>query len=175
MNLVLTGYRCSGKSTIGRILASRLDMDFCDTDAFIEERIGKTVETLVAEYGWSRFRKEERKAVETLARLDSRVIATGGGVVLDRRNVRDLKSNGWIVWLKAERAILERRMGQEQESGIVRPSLTGTDSREETAEVLEKRTPYYAGAADFVVDTGRLSPDAAAEMIIKAFETARGA
>jgi shikimate kinase len=175
MNLVLTGYRCSGKSSVGRKLASRLGMEFCDTDAFIEKRTGKTVERLVAEYGWSRFREEERKAAEILGRLDSLVIATGGGAVLDRRNVRDLKSNGWIVWLKAEARILERRMRQEQESGTVRPPLTGTDSREEIAEVLQERTPYYAEAADFVIDTGRLSPDAAAEEIIKAFERARGA
>jgi shikimate kinase len=174
MNLVLTGYRCSGKSSVGRILASRLGMEFCDTDAFIEKRTGKDVETLVAEYGWGRFREEERKAVEALGRLDSWVIATGGGVVLDRRNVRDLKSNGWIVWLKAEPGILERRMRQEQERGMLRPSLTGTDSRGEIAEVLEERIPYYAAAADFVIDTGRLSPDAAAAEIVEAFETARG-
>jgi shikimate kinase len=175
MNLVLTGYRCSGKSSVGRILASKLGMEFSDTDAFIEERTGTDIETLVAEYGWDHFREEEQKAVGLLARLDSRVIATGGGVVLTEKNIRNLKAKGWVVWLKAEPRVLEKRMREEQERGVVRPPLTGEDPLEEIERVLEERTPYYEESADFVIDTGRLSLHAAAEEIIRTFETARGA
>lgn len=175
MNLVLTGYRCSGKSTVGKILASRLGMVFCDTDGLVQERTGKDIRTLVAEYGWDHFRREEQKAVEALARLDDQVIATGGGAILGRENVRNLKANGWIAWLRAGPRILEKRMREEQEKGTIRPSLSGVDPVGEVSMVLDERIPYYAEAADFVVDTESLSPDAVAEEIRKAFESARGA
>ena len=69
-------------------------MMFCDTDGLVQERTGKDIRTLVAEYGWDRFREEEHKAVETLARLDDQVIAMGGGAILDRENVRNLMAQG---------------------------------------------------------------------------------
>jgi len=175
MNLVLIGYRCSGKSTVGRILASRLGMVLCDTDTLVQERTGKEIKSLVVECGWNHFREEEQKAVEVIARLDSRVIATGGGVVLNRENVRNLKANGWVAWLKAGARVLEKRMSKEQEKGRTRPSLIGADPVEEISRILEERIPFYVDAADFVVDTESLSPDGVAEEIMKAFETARGA
>lgn len=174
MNLVLTGYRCSGKSTVGKILASRLGMVFCDTDALVQEQTGKDIRTLVAEYGWDHFRQEEQKAVEALTRLDKRIIATGGGVILNRGNVRILKTNGWFAWLKTGTRALERRMRKAQEKGSIRPSLNGGDPVEEIRRVLEERTPFYAQSADFVVDTESLSPEEVAEEIRKAFETTRG-
>ena len=175
MNLVLTGYRCSGKSSVGRILAARLGMVYCDTDALVQERTGKDIATLVAGYGWDHFREQEQKTIEALARLDSRVIATGGGVVLNRENVRILKANGWFAWLKTGPRILEKRMRKAQEKGSIRPSLRGVDPVEEIRRVLEERIPFYAEAADFVVDTESLLPEGVAEEIRKAFETTRGA
>ncbi len=150
-------------------------MVFCDTDALVQERTGKDLATLVAAYGWDHFREQEQEAVAVLARLDDRVIATGGGVILDRKNVRNLKANGWIAWLKAGPRILEKRMRKERKKGRIRPSLSGVDPVEEIGKVLEKRIPFYAEAADFEIDTESLSPDVVAEEIRKAFEIARGA
>jgi len=174
MNLVLMGYRCSGKTSVGKILARRLGMRFCDTDAFIEKQAGKDIKTLVAQSGWACFRERERRAVEVISRLDRTVIATGGGVALDEGNVRNLKKNGWIVWLKAEPQVLEKRMGKEKEAGRHRPSLTGGDSVKEIRKVLEKRAPFYDDAAHLVVDTTALSSDAVAERIMNAFQMVGG-
>jgi len=175
MNLVLTGYRCSGKSCVGKILASRLDMVFCDTDAMVQEQTGKDIITLVSQYGWTRFREEEQKAVEALAGLDDGVIATGGGLVMDPENVKSLKANGWFAWLKAKPRTLELRMRKAEGRGSHRPSLRGVDPVEEISGILRERTPIYAKTADFAVDTEQLLPEEVAEEIRNAFEKSRGA
>jgi shikimate kinase len=174
MNLVLTGYRCSGKSSVGRILAARLGMVYCDTDALVEDRTGKNIKTLVSEYGWDHFRDEEKVVVECLARMDDRVIATGGGVILNSENIKSLKANGWFAWLKTGPRVLEKRMRKAQKNGSTRPSLSGADPVDEIGRVLEERAPSYAEAADFVVDTEPLSPEEVAEEIGNAFEKSRG-
>jgi shikimate kinase len=173
MNIILIGYRCSGKTEVGKILARRLGMEFCDTDAYVERSAGKAVERVVAEEGWDHFRLEERRAVAVLAKGDRQVIATGGGVVLNEENTRKLKENGWIVWLKATPETLEGRMEADERAERLRPSLTGTDPREEIRAVLEERAPLYEKASDFAIDTTRFSPDEAVGGIVKAFEERR--
>ncbi len=173
MNIILIGYRCSGKTEVGRILARRLDMGFCDTDAQVERLTGKAVERVVAEEGWDHFRQEERRAVAILVKQEQQVIATGGGVVLNEDNTRKLKENGWVVWLKAGTETLEKRMKTDERAERFRPTLTGTDPRGEIRTVLEVRVPLYERAADFVIDTTRISPDETAGWIVKAFEERR--
>jgi shikimate kinase len=142
MNIVLIGYRCSGKTVVGKILASELGKAFLDTDALIEE-------------------------IEEVSRRNNLVIATGGGIVMDEENVKNLKQNGWLVWLKGKPEVLKERMAKEQGSGRVRPSLTGVDPLEEIREVLNAREPFYERAGDLVVDTSNLSIRDAADLIIE--------
>ena len=91
MNLVLIGYRGSGKSTVGRRLAASLKMTFVDTDDLIEEREGISITDIVKSHGWGHFRKLENHVIEEISKKDLLVIAPGGGAVLDTDNVKALK------------------------------------------------------------------------------------
>jgi len=168
MNIVLIGFRCSGKTTVGKALARELGRDFLDTDALIEENTGCSIETMVSAKGWDHFREIERKTIEEISRKENLVIAAGGGVVTDSENVKNLGRNGWVVWLNGSAESLMERMDKEQRSGKIRPSLTGDDPLKETREVLRVRTPLYQQAGNFRVDTSALSVREVADRIIKA-------
>ena len=167
MNIVLIGYRCSGKTAVGRDLAERVGMVFLDTDVLIEEDAGSPIEAVIATKGWDHFRNMEKKMIKKVSRGDNQVIATGGGVVVNQENVKDLKHDGWIVWLDGNPEVLKERMDIEQQSGNIRPSLTGADPLTEIQEVMNTRRPMYEEAADFVVDTTTLSIPEAAALIIE--------
>jgi shikimate kinase len=167
MNIVLIGYRCSGKTAVGKTLARDLDREFLDTDALIEEDVGRSIETMISTKGWNRFREIERRLVQQVSRRNHLVIATGGGIVMDEENVKNLKQNGWVVWLKGKPEVLKERMVKEQDSGRIRPSLTGADPLEEIKEVLNVRKPFYKRAGDLVVDTSSRTIGDVAALIIK--------
>lgn len=166
MNIILIGYRCSGKSTIGSLLAERLNRPFFDTDRAIEERTGRSVQDLIAMAGWASFRKAERRTIQGLAGMNDLVIATGGGVVLDPQNVSDLRANGWVVWLKADAAAIRCRMQQDPDETLCRPPLAGADPCTEIDRVLGSRTPLYESACDCALDTTSMSPLAIAGEIL---------
>ncbi len=157
MNIVLIGYRCSGKTGVGKILARELKRKFLDTDTLIEEDAGCSIETIVSSEGWDYFRDLEKRIVKEVARENNLVIATGGGIVMDRDNVNHLKRNGWIVWLKTDAQTVKERMVKEERSGIKRPSLTGNDPLEEIEQVLCVRAPIYQQAGNLMVDTSTSS------------------
>jgi len=166
MNIVIIGYRCSGKTAVREILAPELGMDFLDTDALIEEKACCSIEALVSLKGWDHFRKIEKGLVQDLSTGDNLVIATGGGVVMDEGNVKNLKKNSWIVWLKGRPEVLKERMERDQRSGKGRPSLTGSDPLEEIEHVLSIRNHLYGQAGNFMVDTSDISVPEAAALII---------
>lgn len=176
-NIILIGYRCSGKSTVGRIISQKLNMDFLDTDEMIERHELLPIGRIVEEKGWDYFRKLEKKVVADLSNKNGVVVATGGGVILDDDNVRVLKANGWIVWLKADAPVLKQRMREQITDGVMRPSLSGGNPIEELDDVYSSRISYYNKAADFIVETSMISPGEVAEIIITEYKTAlsRGA
>jgi len=153
MNIVLIGYRCSGKTEVGKILARELEKDFLDTDELIEDNAGCSVEAIISRDGWNHFREIEKSLIEKVSRRNNLIIATGGGVVMDEDNVKNLKKNAWIVWLNGESEVIRERMDKEQRSGKIRPSLTGEDPLEEIKQVMDVRIPFYKKAANFVVNT----------------------
>jgi len=167
MNIVLVGYRCSGKTSVGKVLAHKLNRDFMDTDALIEANEGCSIEEIISKKGWNYFRELEKQIVREVSEKTNLVIATGGGVVLDDENVINLRKNGWVVWLNAEAEVLKDRMGNDQRSGNIRPSLTGKDPLEEIREVLDLRMPLYEKAGDFIADTGADHPQGLADSIMK--------
>jgi shikimate kinase len=167
MNIVLIGYRCSGKTAVGKILARELGMDFLDTDALIEDRAGCPIEKIVSSKGWDHFRKIEKRLTAEVSGRDDLVIATGGGIVMDDDNVKNLKENAWIVWLDGNPEVLKERMDRERRTGKIRPSLTGADPLEEIEQVLGMRRPLYEDAGDLTVDTSSLSIQEASALIMK--------
>ena len=101
MNLILIGYRCTGKTTIGEILAEKLGWPLVDTDTLVQERAGRSIQEIVAEGGWPDFRRREREIIADVAARDRQVISAGGGAVLDEENARALRAGGRVVLLTA--------------------------------------------------------------------------
>ncbi|MBU0652581.1 MAG: shikimate kinase [Proteobacteria bacterium] len=165
MNIILMGYRCTGKTVTGRYLAARLGLPYYDTDELIARQAGRTVEAIVAEQGWPAFREAERAVIAVLSRTDRGVIALGGGAVLDAQNVENLRGNGLFVWLVADAEIIADRMGNDPASGPQRPSLTGRPSIMEVKEILAEREPLYRRLAALAVDTTENGVEAVAEEI----------
>lgn len=167
MNIVFTGYRCTGKTSAGRRLASQLGFDFHDVDDLIVARAGRSVEQIVTEGGWPAFRELERTVIGELACLDRCVIAPGGGATMDARNVDQLKKNGLFVWLVADSATIAQRLTKDQTGGAPRPSLTGKPVEMEVQDVLAQREPIYRRIADLLVDTSRRSIDKVADTVLQ--------
>lgn len=153
MNIVLIGYRCSGKTTVGRALAKTLGRQFVDTDGAIEEYARTSIEHLVAGYGWDCFREVEERVLKRVCGKDNLVIATGGGAIVREVNRTAFKRNGWVVWLQGKIEVLKRRMKKEESMGKLRPSLTGPNPFSEIEKVMESRQRLYKGMADLIVDT----------------------
>lgn len=168
MNIVLTGYRCCGKSSVGRYIAQKTGRKFIDTDDLIEKKAGIKIEEIIANYGWEYFRKLEKDAVREISNEDNIIIATGGGVVTNDENVFNLRKNGFVVWLDGDADIIRDRMSMDEEKkSNVRPSLTGENPADEIAAVMAAREPLYEQASDMKIDTSRLSIAEAAEQIIE--------
>lgn len=165
MNIVLIGYRASGKTSAGRDLARLLGRPFFDTDRMIFAKTGRTIPEIVEASGWKAFREVEKTVIAELSGLDEVVIALGGGAVMDPENVAMLGERGRFVWLQADARVLALRMGNEQNGVAHRPSLTGAGTLAEIEEVLAKRLPVYGTVADVIVDTaGKYPAGIAAEI-----------
>lgn len=175
MNVVLIGYRCAGKSEVGRRLALCLQRPFVDTDDLIEERRGALISDIVKSDGWDYFRTMEKKIIEEISKGDRLIIAPGGGVVLDAENVVSLRKNGLVIWLKADPKILLKRMGEDPQTNSRRPALTRKGALEELKEVMAHREPFYERAADVQLDTSTLELEAVVKRVLSVIEEKRGA
>jgi shikimate kinase len=162
MNVVLVGYRGTGKSVVGQLLAGQLGLRVVSLDAELQRKAGKSVPEIVQEAGWPGFRDLEEQVVATFAAQDGQVIDCGGGGVERGANFGRLPAAGPLVWLNASTAPMVRRI----QGDTQRPSLTGAKSfTDEVEEVLQRRTPLYRRIAHHEVDTdGRSVEDIAAEI-----------
>jgi len=168
-NLYLVGYRCTGKSRAGRLMAERLRWHFADSDQVVESQAGRTIDQIVAGEGWPGFRKRERVALRQLCLHCDTVVATGGGVVLNSENVDDMRRTGHVVWLRAEIETIAARMQADAQRASQRPSLTGQSAMAEIESVLAERETLYQAAADYIVKTDRLSLLDVAERVVDWF------
>jgi len=168
MNIVLIGYRCSGKTRVGRILAWDLKRHFLDTDHLIEVKTGMPIDSYVTRYGWNDFRNVERTVIDESASNDNVVIATGGGAVMDHMNVQKLRRNGWVVWLDAGAAAIRERMARAQQQGDIRPQLSENDPLEEVDTMLRERRAAYEQASDWALRTDTRSPQEVERAIMRA-------
>ena len=164
MNIVLIGYRGTGKSHVADLLAELLHRSVFHMDQEIVALAGMDVSHIVSHYGWEHFRDLESKAVLTASKRDQLIIDTGGGVIVRDSNVQNLRVNGITFWLKARPQTIAERIKDDTE----RPSLTGGKSfLEEIEEVLDNRTPRYQAAADYEIDTDSLSPEEVVARIVQ--------
>ncbi len=167
MNIVLIGYRGTGKSTVGKVLAARLVLPLVSTDAEIVRRAGRSVPEIVAQHGWEHFRDLESTVCRDFSTRDGLIIDTGGGAILRQENVACLKKNGTLFWLTASIATIASRIGRDTQ----RPSLTGTKSFvDEIEEVLAVRTPKYREAADHIVPTDGCTINQIVETILSSIQ-----
>ncbi len=163
MNLVLIGYRGTGKSTIAHHAAAHLGWRVVSTDARIVEQAGRSIPDIVARDGWDHFRGLETAVCVALKAQDRMVIDTGGGIILRPDNIAALKPNGLVCWMTATVDTITRRIADDTR----RPPLTaGKTFVEEIQEVLTDRIPKYREAADYIVATDdRLPEEIAVEIV----------
>jgi shikimate kinase len=163
MNIVLIGYRGTGKSTVGKLLAARLGRELVSTDAEIIKRAKRTIPEIVTQEGWEYFRNLESDICRELASRDKLVIDTGGGAILRTQNVEALKKNGTVFWLTASVETIGKRIGGDNQ----RPSLTGAKSFiDEIQDVLRERTLNYQAAADYTIATDDRSVNQLVETLL---------
>jgi 3-phosphoshikimate 1-carboxyvinyltransferase len=161
-NIVLIGYRGSGKTSTSRYLNSRLQRGIISIDSEIEKKVGN-IKTFVKNQGWKKFREIESSVIKGLS-ATGLIIDAGGGIVENPENLMFLKSNSTIIWLKASPSQIRKRI---KNSGN-RPSLTdGKSFLDEIEEVLEKRVPEYMQSSDFQVDTDSKTPKQVGDEILE--------
>ena len=169
MSIVLTGYRGSGKSTIGRKLASRLWQAFVDVDDLIVRRAGKTIREIFTDHGEPHFRQIEAEVVREVACLDDCVIGLGGGTLMREDNRAALKQAGHkIIYLRCEPEELVRRVEADPATAETRPNLTNLGGGlDEIRAMLLQREPVYRAAMHAELDVTSLTPDEAVVYIVK--------
>jgi shikimate kinase len=141
-NIIITGFMGTGKTTVGRLLATQLGYDFVDTDELIVAQSGQTVEEIFREKGEKVFREMEQAVALELSKKEGLVIATGGGTMLDPSNAAVLGKRGRVFCLVARpEDIMERLEGDRE---IARPLLDGPDPMARLLEIMRKREEGYA-------------------------------
>jgi len=150
---VLVGLPGSGKSSVGRRLAQRLDLPFFDSDVVIEQRLGCAIREYFEREGESRFRDIEQQVVAELASIPRGVVATGGGAVLRDANRRVLQVGAHVIYLRSSPEDLYRRLRHD----VKRPLLQVDDPLARLRDLHAQRDPLYRQTAHTIVDTGRPS------------------
>ncbi len=168
--IFLVGARGCGKTTVGQALALAQGCQFIDTDFWLQETAQQTIADIVSRDGWDAFRAQETTALEAVT-ASSRVIATGGGIILSEYNRRFMREKGIVVYLCAPVAVLAERLEAFPEEGQ-RPTLTGKPISEEVSEVLALRDALYREAAHHVVNAAQ-SPEQVVSDIEAALQLAR--
>ncbi len=153
MNIYLIGYRCTGKTTLGRALAERLSRPFVDMDDALTAAEGRSITEIVQAHGWDHFRELEKTLLQRLACRQDLVVGTGGGIILAEENRRILRDSGKVVWLRCRPETIERLMTADPRSREMRPSLTAGGLREEIATTLAAREPLYRETMDIALET----------------------
>ena len=164
MNIVLIGYRGTGKSSVARILGQRLRRKVISTDEEIVKEAGQPIPQIIEQFGWDHFRRLETQMCQNLTDQKNLIIDTGGGLILKEENVTMLKADGKIFWLTAEVSTIVSRISGDTQ----RPSLSGTKSFvEEIGEILEIRRPHYQAAADVIIPTDNETAETIANQIVE--------
>jgi len=170
--LILTGYRATGKSRIGRLLADHFRCDLVDTDTLISEQAGMTISELIADQGWEVFRRLEQEVLAGLSVRTDVVIATGGGAILHEQAWQTLRKRSIVCWLTAEMTTIQERLARDERSADLRPPLSGMQPADEIRHQLALRQPLYRRGSDFAVSTDQKAPETIAGEILRQIEAA---
>ena len=166
-HLFLTGFRGTGKSTVGRLLALRLGMPALDLDELIEQRADQSIREIFEQGGESLFRELESQALDEVVQRPPTVIALGGGAILREGNRQLLRGRGICFWLDADPETILGRLQRDETTADRRPALTHLPELEEIRQLLEQRRPLYQAAADHRVETAGREAEQIAEQILE--------
>ncbi|MFH2059294.1 MAG: shikimate kinase [Pseudomonadota bacterium] len=164
MNIILIGYRGTGKSVAGQIISKELDMAYVGMDSEIVKHAGMPIPEIVEKFGWPKFRDLETQEALAIAKKDNMLVDTGGGIIERPENMEALQKNGMVFLLTASVDTIVERI----QDGTQRPALVeGKTFTQEVAQVLEQRKDRYESAARFVIDTDDITPEQVAFKIIE--------
>jgi 3-dehydroquinate synthase len=150
-NIFLVGLMGSGKTTIGRALAKKLNKRFVDADHEIEARTGATIPLIFEIEGEASFRQREADVIRDLTAEEGLVLATGGGAIMNPQSRAYLKSRGTVVYLRASVASILQRTSHDKS----RPLLQTADPKARIEELSRERGPFYEEVAHIIIETGR--------------------
>ena len=176
-NLYLVGYRGTGKSTVGRLVAAELGWSFVDLDERVEAAAGASIAVIFAGEGEAGFRARESAALTEIFRAGRvsdglpSVIATGGGIILREENRRLLNATGFVVWLQASAEAIWDRIQTDTLTAARRPNLTIGGGLPEIVELLAVRERYYTEVADARMPTDGRSPEVVATAILTLYRS----
>lgn len=163
MNIVLTGFMCTGKTVVGLELSKRLNMEYIDTDSEIEKVVGKKIVNIFAKYGETFFRNLEHKVILGISKKNNCVISTGGGVVLRKDNLDNLRVNGKIINLTAKPETVFERL--KKQPGM-RPLLNKPNPMKEIVNLIKSREQFYENC-DLQIKTDSLTVEEIVEKIVE--------
>lgn len=153
-NVILCGFMGCGKSTVGTLLAEKLNFTFVDTDKVIEQRENMSVSEIFAVHGEEYFRTVETAVINDLCQLNSQIIATGGGAVLNPSNANTLRDNGTVFFLDVTpETVLERL-----KDDTSRPLLQKKDRESAVRELMNIRRPIYVKHSHYTIN-GNQNPE----------------
>lgn len=161
-NIVLFGFMGTGKSSVGKILAEKLNMSFLEMDEIIEKENRMTIDDIFKKHGEVYFRKLEKDLIKRISKNSSSVISTGGGVVLDEENVRLLSKKGILISLMASEKVVYERVKDETH----RPLLKTENVLQKIKEMLDYRKLFYERAG-YCIDTSDKTKEEVAEEVVR--------
>ena len=161
-NIVLIGFMGTGKTVVGQVLATRLHRKLIEVDAIIAKMAGKPIPDIFRDNGEIYFRELEIKAIKKATAGEKRVIACGGGIVMNTINIDRLRATGIIVYLSASPKMILKRTKDDNN----RPLLDVKQPAERVRELMKFRKPFYDRAADLTINTSKLSIETVADKII---------
>ena len=161
-NIVLIGFMGSGKSMTAKALSNKLKIKYFSTDDLIEAKQKRSIAQIIEDKGWDYFRELEHKEIKKLSSKKGVVIDCGGGIVLNPKNIKLLKVNGIIFYLKVTPKIIYNRLKDDK----TRPLISGPNPQAKIKEILKTRIPLY-NQADFTVDASDPSIDVPVAEILK--------
>jgi len=177
--VILTGYRCTGKTTLAALLGKLLCADVLDTDKEIEKKYQTSVSEIFAQKGETDFRNKESEIISEIITnrtagyhpplvkplVKPLVLSTGGGAVIRPETRSLLRENGYVVWLTASPEVILQRLQNDAQTATLRPSLTSLPMLDEIKTLLEIRRPFYEETAHVTINTDEQSPEKIAEII----------